>query len=105
LGEWIASEGELSKLQGWRLYRMAHTPRPLEERATLLWHNHFATSVEKVVLQSLMFRQNQLLRRHAWAISPTCSRPSIASALSRTLRFAQNEQNIFRNRLHWHCRV
>ncbi len=53
------------KLQGWWLYRMVHTPHPLRERCTLFWHNHFATSIAKVGRSELMFRQNQLLRRHA----------------------------------------
>jgi uncharacterized protein (DUF1800 family) len=53
------------RLQGWWLYRMLHTPHPLLERCTLFWHNHFATSLSKVTQYELMFRQNQLLRRHA----------------------------------------
>jgi uncharacterized protein (DUF1800 family) len=55
----------LERLQGWWLYRMLHTPHPLLERMTLLWHNHFATSVAKIRSLALMFQQNQLLRRHA----------------------------------------
>lgn len=65
VGERIAREGELPKLQGWWLYRMLYSPRPLEERATLLWHNHFATSTAKVEKLPLMLQQNQLIRRHA----------------------------------------
>ncbi len=60
-----ASDNQLDKLQGWWLYRMVHTPHPLAERMTLLWHNHFATSVAKVRRLSTMFAQNQLLREHA----------------------------------------
>ena len=65
VGERIAGEDDLTKLQGWWLYRMLHTQRPLEDRATLLWHNHFATSAAKVQRLPLMLQQNQLLRRHA----------------------------------------
>ncbi len=69
LGERIARGGDgedsVRKLQGWWLYRMLYTPRPLVERMTLLWHNHFATSVEKVRRLSLMLQQNQLLRQQA----------------------------------------
>src|SRR6266704_1271206 len=32
---------------------------------TLFWHNHFATSINKVAMASLMFNQQKLLRRHA----------------------------------------
>ena len=33
--------------QRW-LFRMAHTNRPLQEKMTLFWHNHFATGYTKV---------------------------------------------------------
>lgn len=74
LGERIASgdfsPGNLNKLQGWWLYRMLYSPRPLIERATLMWHNHFATSIEKVNRLPLMLKQNQLIRRHALGSFP-----------------------------------
>jgi hypothetical protein len=53
------------ELQGWWLYRMVYTPHPLLERMTLLWHNHFATSIAKVRDSQAMLRQNRTLRRHA----------------------------------------
>ncbi len=56
---------DISKLQGWWLYRMLYTPHPLLERCTMFWHNHFATSVAKVASVPLMFKQNQTLRQHA----------------------------------------
>jgi len=33
--------------QRW-LFRMVHTERPLQEKMTLFWHNHFATAYSKV---------------------------------------------------------
>ena len=33
--------------QRW-LFRMLHTNRPLQEKMTLFWHNHFATGYSKV---------------------------------------------------------
>src|SRR5688572_27219461 len=33
--------------QRW-LFRMIHSPRPLEEKMALFWHNHFATAYTKV---------------------------------------------------------
>jgi uncharacterized protein (DUF1800 family) len=44
---------------------MIATPTPLTERMTLFWHNHFATSQQKVRSSQLMYRQNALLRREA----------------------------------------
>jgi hypothetical protein len=52
-----------SGLKGWWFYRMYAGPDPLGERLTLLWHNHFATSNEKVRDGAAMRRQNELFRR------------------------------------------
>jgi hypothetical protein len=51
-------------LKAWWLYRMLHGPDPLGERLTLLWHNHFATSNDKVQDVAAMRRQNDLFRQH-----------------------------------------
>jgi uncharacterized protein (DUF1800 family) len=50
----------------WWMERMRTTQHPLEERMTLLWHDHFATAYlfPYPDVQMLM-RQNQTLRRHA----------------------------------------
>ena len=36
------------EVRAWWLFRMLQSPFPLEERLTLFWHNHFATSNAKV---------------------------------------------------------
>jgi uncharacterized protein (DUF1800 family) len=54
------------ELRGWWIAEMIATDSPLTERMTLFWHNHFATSVQKVRSPALMQRQNALLRRHAF---------------------------------------
>lgn len=48
---------------GW-LVRMRSGPRPFQEKLTLFWHGHFATSVTKVKDAYLMWRQNELFRTH-----------------------------------------
>jgi uncharacterized protein (DUF1800 family) len=55
----------LPAIQQWWLFRMIHTKRPLQEKMTLFWHDHFATAVSKVVVRELMLQQNQLFRRLA----------------------------------------
>ncbi len=47
------------------IYRMARTKRPLQERMTLYWHNHFATGAGKVDQAPLMHAQVALFRRFA----------------------------------------
>jgi len=39
---------ETRRLGFWWVDRMVRTPRPLEEKLTLFWHGHFATSEEKL---------------------------------------------------------
>lgn len=53
------------ELKTWWMREMIESPAPLEERMTLFWHNHFATSQQKVVSSQAMWRQHQLLRTHA----------------------------------------
>ena len=55
----------LDSLRQWWLYRMAHSQRPLEEKMTLFWHNHFATANYKVDRPERMWQQNKTLRAHA----------------------------------------
>jgi hypothetical protein len=52
-------------LRDWWVYWMLRSGHPLREKMTLFWHNHFATSINKVQTTQLMLRQNQLLRQHA----------------------------------------
>ena len=63
---WLrASRLETHRLGYWWAHRMLTTRRPLEEKMTLFWHGHFATSEEKVRDYRKMQQQNQLLRAHA----------------------------------------
>ena len=53
------------ELRDWWFREMLNTPSPLTEKMTLFWHNHFATSQQKVRFAGYMYRQNILLRRNA----------------------------------------
>jgi uncharacterized protein (DUF1800 family) len=53
------------ELREWWFREMLATPSPLTERMTLFWHNHFATSQQKVRSAQLVYRHNVLLRTHA----------------------------------------
>jgi uncharacterized protein (DUF1800 family) len=46
----------------WWLRRMVAAEQPLREKLTWFWHGHFATSIEKVKLPELMYRQNTMFR-------------------------------------------
>lgn len=65
IGEAAVGADSSDRLRAWWVYRMLMTPNPLIERMTLLWHNHFATSNDKVDDVAAMFEQNNLLRKHS----------------------------------------
>jgi uncharacterized protein (DUF1800 family) len=56
---------QMQELRDWWLKRMLSGPRPLQEKLTLFWHGHFATSVQKVRDAYLMWKQNDILRQNA----------------------------------------
>jgi hypothetical protein len=49
----------------WWLQRMIETPRPLEEKLVLLWHDHFASNYRFVRDSYLMLQQNRMFRENA----------------------------------------
>ena len=59
------ASGGIDALKNWWLYRMLYTANPLAEKMALFWHNHFATSNQKVRSAKHMAAQNQLIRQHA----------------------------------------
>lgn len=61
----IARYNDAGHLRAWWLTRMLYSPHPLQEKITLFWHNHFATSYAKVQSARFMLGQYQLMRRHA----------------------------------------
>lgn len=45
--------------------RMTYSRRQLREKMTLIWHEHFATSIEKVFAGCLMNQQEEFFRKNA----------------------------------------
>ena len=52
--------------QGWWFRRMLLSKAPLREKMTLFWHDHFATSIQKVKDSVQLIEQNRLFRDHAF---------------------------------------
>ncbi|VGO15249.1 hypothetical protein PDESU_03831 [Pontiella desulfatans] len=52
------------ELVGWWINRMVTSPSQLQEKMTLFWHGHFATSSRKVRIPYMMYLQNQTFRKH-----------------------------------------
>jgi hypothetical protein len=63
---WLrASKLETQRVAYWWADRMVNSPRPLEEKMTLFWHNHFATNENKVRDYRKLLLQNETFRLHA----------------------------------------
>ncbi|HBS28756.1 MAG TPA: hypothetical protein DEB06_04740 [Phycisphaerales bacterium] len=56
---------QIVEVQKWWLRRLIESPRPLQEKMTLFWHGHFATSYRTIENSYHMFLQNQSFRAHA----------------------------------------
>lgn len=56
---------EIQQLRSWWMQRLVASNRPMEEKLTLFWSNHFATEHRTVRDSYAMYLQNQLERAHA----------------------------------------
>jgi uncharacterized protein (DUF1800 family) len=56
---------QIAEVQKWWLKRMIESPRPAEEKLTLFWHGHFATSYRTIENSYHMFLQNEMFRKNA----------------------------------------
>ncbi len=56
---------QMDEVVRWWLGQIISTPRPLEEKLTLLWHGHFASNYRTVRDSFLMYQQNEFLRKNA----------------------------------------
>ncbi len=81
-------------LCGWWLRRMVAVQQPLHEKLTLLWHNHFATSAQKVRVAAYMAAQNQKLRTLALGDFRTLAYTMLTDAA--TLRWLDGQLNTAR---------
>jgi beta-lactamase regulating signal transducer with metallopeptidase domain len=61
----VSEHTEMRRAGPWWAERMLLTARPLEEKMTLFWHDHFATSQEKVIRYQRMLKQIETLRENA----------------------------------------
>lgn len=49
----------------WWIKRLVDTPRPVEEKLVLFWHDHFATNYRSLGTAYPMYQQNKLFRLYA----------------------------------------
>lgn len=61
----LPRDASATQLAAWWLHRILAGDRPLHEKMTLFWHDHFATSVVKVQQARFMLGHYRLLSEHA----------------------------------------
>jgi uncharacterized protein (DUF1800 family) len=75
----------------WWLDRMVRSQRPLEEKVTLFWHDHFATTEQD---RPLMLRQNNAIRNRALGRFPELLRAiATDSAMQLFLSLVDNDKD------------
>ncbi len=82
---------QMREIQRWWLTRMVQSPRPLEEKLTLFWHGHFATSFRITEDSYHMYAQNRMLRTNASGNVSDLLRGIITDPAM--LRYLNNNQN------------
>ncbi len=86
------------RYRAWWVVRMLTTPRPLEEKLAIFWHDHFAVSDAKVGNGPMMLGYLQTLREHAGGrfgdlLSAVSKEPAMMRwlDLNRSIRGVPNE--------------
>lgn len=92
--DFVGPKGKVNmqSVGAWWTLRLLQTRRPLQERMTLWWHNHFATSATKVNSPGIMAAQNEVFRRNA-----TGSFKVLLQEVSKDpamILYLDNEQNV-----------
>jgi uncharacterized protein (DUF1800 family) len=55
-----------NEMKSWWINKMIHNDYPLQEKMTLMLHNHFVATYQKVKVNHWIFQHNQLLRKNAF---------------------------------------
>lgn len=82
----------VERLKRWWIRRMIYTNRPLQEKMTLFWHGHFATSAEKVPSARANYDLNALFRSRATGNFKDLTRD--AGRTPAMLRYLDNDRNV-----------
>ncbi len=86
-----SDRAQMRKIQQWWFTRMIQTPRPFEEKMTLFWHGHFATSFRNTEDSYHMYSQNRMLRDNAIGNFADLLRGIVRDPAM--LKFLNNNQN------------
>ena len=62
----MLQNNNLQRFKAWWIEQMATSNRPLLEKMTVFWHNHFVVSSRKVSMLYWLFEHNNLMREQAF---------------------------------------
>lgn len=79
------------EMKSWWIDKMRNDPFPLREKMTLLLHNHFVSTYQKVKVNYWIFEHNQLLRKHAFGNFKELTKAIIKS--NAMIRYLDNVDN------------
>jgi len=79
------------EMKSWWIDKMKNDNFPLREKMTLLLHNHFVATFQKVKVNYWVFEHNQLLRKHAFGNFKELTKAIIKS--NAMLRYLDNVDN------------
>ena len=79
------------EMKSWWIDKMRNDNFPLREKMTLLLHNHFVSTYQKVKVNYWIFQHNQLLRQHAFGNFKELTKAIIKS--NAMLRYLDNVDN------------
>jgi uncharacterized protein (DUF1800 family) len=90
--EFQKQEGLISiEMKAWWIDKMMNETYPLQEKMTLLLHNHFVSTYQKVKVNYWIFEHNQLLRKHAFGNFKELTKAIVKS--NAMLRYLDNVDN------------
>jgi len=84
----------LERLRDWWIARFVASPRPMQEKLTLLWHGHFAAGHRQVRDAYLLYQQNQMFRDNANGSFATLARGIVRDPAM--IRYLNNDRNVKR---------
>lgn len=78
-------------MKKWWVERMIDAEYPLQEKMTLLLHNHFVSTYQKVKVNYWVFQHNQILRKNAFGNFKTLTKEILKS--NAMVRYLDNTDN------------
>ena len=78
-------------MKQWWIDRMITAEYPLQEKMTLMLHNHFVATYQKVKVNFWVYQHNQILRKHAFGNFKTLTKEILKS--NAIVRYLDNNDN------------